>query len=566
MSLSSIRERLGLLYGEENARAILPRLQALIARHAPAKIPSGEKWSQKDALLITYGDSLTGNGAPLRTLQEFLRQDVGQAISFVHLLPFYPFTSDDGFSVTDFREVREDLGNWQDIAALAGDYRLVFDGVINHVSASSRYVRGDLEGNPRFRDFCIGLPPDTDTSAVLRTRNLPLLHEYPAHDGPRWLWTTFSRDQVDLNFANPEVLLEILDVLLFYAARGASVIRLDAIPYLWKRLGTSCAHLPETHALIKLIRDVFDEAAPHVLLLTETNVPHQENISYFGDGGDEAQMIYNFPLAPLIVWSFYRGNAERLSDWAQEIGWISPRATYLNITATHDGIGMRPTEGILSEPEREELCQLSRTRNGGVTGKKNADGSVSPYELNLSFYDAINDPLHPASTGREAEKFLASQAIPLALMGVPGLYIHSLLGSRNDLDGVKSTGRARSINREQFSLPALREELSAPGSRRQLVFDRLLRMLRIRAGEPAFHPDARQEIPRVHPAVFAVRRRPEQSSSLLALHNVSDQSVDVALPREERGHDLFDLLAETRIPAAASIPLAPHQVRWLKIC
>ena len=564
--LSRIRHRLELLYGSETARALLPRVDELVERYC-GRIPAAKtRWDQRDALLITYADSLLGSEAPIRELHRFLTRNIGGEISMVHLLPVYPFTSDDGFSVVDYRSVRQDLGAWSDIESLGADYRTVFDAVVNHVSESSRYVQGYLQNDPAFRDFCIRRPPDADVSSVLRTRNLPLLHEYAACDGPRWLWTTFSRDQLDLNFSNPEVLLEILDILLFYAARGASAIRLDAIPYLWKKEGTSCAHLPETHELIKLFRDVYDLAAPHVLLLTETNVPHRENVSYFGNSGDEAQIIYNFSLAPLIVWSFYKGDATTLTQWARGIEWISPRATYLNITATHDGIGMRPTEGILSEAERSELVRLSYDRNGDMMGKRNPDGSVMPYELNLSYFDAINDPRRSSPVETLAARFLAAQAIPIAMMGIPGIYIHSLLGSRNDLEAVKRTGRARSINRTQLQASDLELELNREGGLRRAVFQGIRHLLRARAAEPAFHPDSAQEVLALHPAVFAVRRANKVTGdTVLALHNVSERAVATPLPNPEAHCALRDLLTGARFQPSPQAALEPARVRWLKI-
>jgi sucrose phosphorylase len=555
-------DRLRLVYGNAAALGIFASVEQLLLRYA-GRIPArAGGWSQRDAFLITYGDSIVEDGAPpLRTLHQFLKRDVGDLLSFVHLLPFYPFTSDDGFSVVDFRMVREDLGAWDDIARLADDYRVVFDGVINHVSASSGYMKGYSAGDPNFADFFVALDPKTDTSSVLRTRNLPLLHDYPMHDGStRWLWTTFSRDQLDLNYHNPRVLLEILDVLLGYAGCGASMIRLDAIPYMWKQLGTRCAHLPQTHALIKLIRDVFDEAAPHVILLTETNVPHEENIAYFGDRGDEAQVIYNFTLAPLILWSIHKSNATVLTDWARGLELIGPRATYLNITATHDGVGVRPTEGILSHDERMELVQLAKDHGGDVTGKRNSDGSISPYELNLNYFDAVNDPRRDGNDPLELQirRFMLSQAIPICLMGMPGIYIHSLLGSRNDYAGVQRTGRARSINREQLRLPALREELSRPDSIRARVFAEYRRLLTIRAAQPAFDPNASQEILDLGPAIFAVRRNdPKTGQTITALHNFTGRETSVHL----RGGGL-DLLSSDRVESDA-IVLRPYQVRWL---
>jgi sucrose phosphorylase len=553
-----ILERLKFIYGEEAAPAIFASIESLLSRYEGriAARPSG--WAEWDALLITYGDSILGEAPPLATLHELLREDVGGAISFVHLLPFFPFTSDDGFAVTDFRAVREDLGSWSNIEGLAEDHRVVYDGVINHVSSESEYLRRYAAGDPDYADFFVALDPKTDTSAVLRTRNLPLLHDYETSEGVKWLWTTFSRDQLDLNYRNPKVLIEILDVLLGYAERGASMIRLDAIPYMWKELGTSCAHLPQTHELIKLIRDVYDVAAPHVLLLTETNVPHLENITYFGNRGDEAQMIYNFSLAPLIVWSLFKGNASVLTEWAKALELIGENASYLNITATHDGIGVRPTEGILSHEERMELVQLAKDRGGDVTGKRNSDGSVSPYELNLSYFDAINDPRADEPLELQVRKFMVSQAIPMALMGMPGIYIHSLLGSRNDYEGVERTGRARSINRAQLQLPDLRKELAAPESLRSRVFTAYLRFLRLRGEQTAFNPNAQQEILDLGPSVFAVRRFNQSSGqTVIALHNVTDATVNVALPGS-----YLDILAEEEVNGD-TVFLAPYQVRWL---
>ena len=563
-----IERRLRFVYGHDAAPSIARDVQSLIARYR-GRIPAqATGWSQRDALLITYADTLHDEDAPpLRALRRFMNERVGERFSFVHLLPFYPYSSDDGFAVQDFRQVRPDLGTWDDVRALAADHRLVFDAVINHVSASSIYMDGYTQGDPQYDDFFISLDPETDTSSVLRTRDTPLLHDYTTARGTEWLWTTFSRDQVDLNFANPRVLIEILDVLLYHAQQGAAMLRLDAIPYLWKQLGTSCAHLPQTHELIKLIRDVFDAAAPHVLLLTETNVPHEQNISYFGDRGDEAQMIYNFPLAPLIVWSFFAGETTTLTDWARRLEWISPRATYLNITATHDGIGMRPTEGILAEEHRMALCQMARDRGGDVTGKRNADGSLSPYELNLSYFDAINDPRTQEPMDVQVRRFLCTQAIPMALIGMPGLYIHSLIGSRNDDAGVQRTGRARSINRPQLNRADLDAQLSDPDTLRSRVFDGITALLEQRARVDAFHPDARQQIHALDPGVFAVERRhPNTGQTALALHNVTEQPRTVALPAPAH-RELLRSPAEAPELAAGdtTCTLAPYDVRWLEV-
>ena len=557
-----ILDRVRFCYGAEQAEPLCGSIEILIAAYQGCGPARARGWSEKDALLITYADSVVSMDPPLETLRRTLLATCGRQFSFVHLLPFFPYSSDDGFSVTDYRAIRPDLGTWGEVHALSRDYRLVFDGVINHVSQHSQYVRGDLAGDPAYKDFALSLPKETDTRSVLRTRNLPLLHDYPSHDGTRYLWTTFSRDQVDLNWANPKVLLEMVDVMLFYASRGASMLRLDAIPYLWKRLGTSCAHLPETHELIKLIRDIYDAAAPGMLLLTETNVPHPENVSYFGQAGDEAQVIYNFSLAPLIVWSLLKGDAKALSQWASGVKFVSPRATYLNITATHDGIGMRPTEGLLSEEARKELCDMAKARGGDITGKRNADGSISPYELNLSYFDAINDPRADEPQALQVKRFLCSQAIPMSFIGMPGLYIHSLFGSRNDYGGVKQSGRARSINRAQLQERKLLGELADPGSLRNAVFQGILRMLKIRAEQPAFHPDAPQTVLDCGASVFALLRE-SPAQRIMAFHNISGKPVKVPRKNFPLHGSLRDLLDAPSAKVESDVELAPYQIRWI---
>ncbi len=561
---SRIRGRLEFLYGADNAPEVYESVMRLVARYGGQGQDNEprERWDERDVVLISYGDSVLDEGlSPLSALEKFLSLDVGGLVSFVHLLPFYPYSSDDGFAVIDFRRVNPELGDWEDIERLSCRYRMVFDAVINHVSRESVYMKGYAAGEEEYADFFIALPPDTDTRCVLRTRNLPLLHDYPTHEGTKWLWTTFSRDQIDLNYANPKVLLEVLDVLLTYSRRGASMIRLDAIPYLWKRLGTSCAHLDETHAVIKLIRDVYDMVSPPVLLLTETNVPHDENMSYFGDRGDEAQVIYNFALPPLILHALVTGDGSALSKWAKCVSNAGERATYLNITATHDGIGMRPTEGILDEGARRRLCELAVAHGGAVTGRRNADGSVSPYELNLNYFDAVNDPRSDEPREIQVARFMCSQAITLSFIGIPGIYIHSLVGSRNDTEGARESGMARRINRARLRLGELRDEIGDRASLRALVFREYKRMLQVRRREKAFHPNADQTVLDMGREIFAAKRTCRESGdAIVALHNLTRHEVSADVSGFFSGGPVQDLLGGR---GDFSGRLMPYQVSWL---
>ena len=562
-AMAIIHEQLAIMYPSQ-VNAIVSRIHALIAQYDEERKDLPGDVSQADSFLITYGDSLKdGKRAPLQVLHAFLKDRVGDALSFVHILPFCPYTSDDGFSVVDYREIDADLGTWDDVEAIAEDYRMCYDAVVNHCSKSSPYMKGYASGDPEYADFFISMDPDTDTSSVTRPRNLPLLHEYACHDGPRWLWTTFSEDQLDLNYENPNVLIEMLDVLLFYAKHGASMVRLDAITYFWKRLGTTCVHLPETHAFVKLVRALYDVVYPHMIVLTETNVPHEENISYFGNKGDEAQIVYNFTLSPMVVYSFVHGDASKLSAWAKTITKISDQATFLNMTATHDGIGVRPTEGILSDEERMALVERVQAHGGKVNFKANSDGSTSPYELNITYFDIINDPRLDEPIELQVKRFMASQAIAMSFMGLPAIYIHSLLGSRNDIAGMESSGINRRINREKLMTDALFAELDQDGSRRSLVFSRYKELLQLRSQQAAFHPNCDQRVLDVDTGCFALRRLNEAGADVIAIISVVDQPINVDVSAE--ASTLSDILSPDEQLDASAISMEPYQIRWLQV-
>ncbi|MGC9357792.1 MAG: alpha-amylase family glycosyl hydrolase, partial [Anaerolineae bacterium] len=394
-----IQEHLAFLYGDLEAKRLWPRLRSRLSAFSERRPdllevpPPEERLTERDALLITYGDQVREScKPPLQTLAEVLEHHVEGVISGVHLLPFFPYSSDDGFSVIDYTTVNPTMGTWEEIARLDAHFRLMFDAVINHISRESDWFQGYLEGDPEYEGYFIEVEEGTDLSDVVRPRAKPLLTEVETDRGKRLVWTTFSDDQIDLNFSDPEVLLRIIDVLLFYVAHGAEIIRLDAIAYLWKKMDTSCIHLEETHRVVKLFRAVMDAVAPGVILITETNVPHEENISYFGDGTDEAQLVYQFPLPPLVFHAIATGDATKLTHWAADLEPPSRQTTFFNFVASHDGVGVRPVEGILTPEEVQNLVEITQGHGGYVSYKTNADGSESVYELNISYFDALSDP------------------------------------------------------------------------------------------------------------------------------------------------------------------------------
>ncbi len=557
---NKIKNRLNKLFPKNVAEQLSGDIVKL-AKSYNSNSNSSWSFSEKDALLICYGDSLKDKGrAPLESLTGFYNQKLKGAFNYIHILPFYPYTSDDGFSVVDYREVNPELGNWEHIQALGKNCNLVFDAVINHVSASSKYMIGQCQGDPQYEDFIVTSSPDVDLSSVTRPRNLPLLHEFETHAGPKWFWTTFSRDQVDLNFRNPKVLLEILDVLLFYAKMGAKMIRLDAVPFVWKVIGTSCSHLPENHEIVKLIRDVFNLAFPEMILLSETNVPHHENLAYFGDGSDEAQMIYNFTLAPLIAYSILTSNCQTFAKWAAGLEQISEQTTFLNITATHDGLGVRPLEGILPPEEVGILVKRTLDNGGKIGEKKNPDGSVSPYELNITYFDLLNSAEDKNNLDLCYDKFLLSQVVPLSFMGMPGVYIQSLFACENDYEGYAKTNMPRSLNRKKwdYSEALSRLEKDEHCSR---FFGKFRALLLLRGKQKAFHPLSQQEILNSPKEIFALKRIGDSGQTILAVHNVSAQNQIWKGPSDYKGTDIIS----GKEMDVSNLSLSPYQFFWIEL-
>lgn len=582
-----VRRRAAFLYGAERADEVTAHVDRLVRVHDAHATPAlraaeeafdpRERFTEKDAVLITYGDLVVSEGrTPLATLADFSFVFFRGLVTTVHVLPFFPSSSDRGFSIVSYEEVDPRLGSWEEIERLSRGFRLMFDGVFNHVSSKSRRFQKFLAGDPEyerfFRVFSSREAIDDDhLRLVLRPRTSELLSEYATVDGPRWLWTTFSRDQIDLNFRHPRVLLEVLEILLHYVRRGADLVRLDAVTYIWHELGTRCAHLAQTHEVVKLVRDVLDAAAPHVAVVTETNVPHADNVTYFGDGTDEAQLVYNFALPPLVLHAFVTGSAETLSTWAAELAPPSETTAFFNFLDSHDGIGVLGARGILPEGEVARLCERVRSVGGLVSMRTGEGGAETPYELNVTWWSALNDAEADEPLERKVDRFLASRAIALALRGVPAIYLLSFFGARNDLEAVKRDGQARSINRSAIREEWLFEQFADPSSIPSRTASRFIDLLGLRAAEPAFHPAAAQKVLRLDPRLFALVRVPRgEGPAVVAIVEVSGSEVEARLSLAEAGlagGPLVDLAGRREVPAASGtvvLRLRPYQVLWLR--
>lgn len=577
--------KLAEIYGPSTAEEWYPELERRMRVYYAYKTPEmieedtvfqiENRFTEKDIILITYGDLIVRKGEhPLKVLAEVLNNKV-QFATTIHILPFFPYSSDRGFSIKSYFEVDPNLGTWTDIDTLATRFQLMFDGVINHISAKSHWFQEFLNGNPEYEDYFIRFSTHSAISQdhlnlILRPRTSDLLTHFDTIDGPKLVWTTFSPDQIDLNYKNIKVLMRVLEVLLFYVRRGSDIIRLDAVTYLWSELGTSCAHLQQTHQIIQLFRLILDIVSPQVALITETNVPHKDNISYFGDGTNEAQMIYNFALPPLTLYTFLKGDCTVLSEWADKLEWISPTATYFNFLDSHDGVGLLPVKNLLDKEEIDFMLDKCREHGGMVSFKADSEGGKSPYELNITWYSALNRENTEETRDLQISRFVASRSIALALMGVPGIYLPSLIGHKNDIEAVTKTGEARSINRRTFDADLLLERLEDSRSLPSRILLRLGVLFSVRVHCAAFHPNGPQKILKRSPNVFSlVRRSPDEKQEVLCLTNVTAEKQEFILSRDDlqtwpqRFENIFTGLVREVEGDEHTFHLRPYEVKWV---
>ncbi len=556
------------IYGTEAAKQWIPKLrdrietakQLVSERTGQNRIMKMEENSNRETginqnvILITYPDQISEDESRLITFGRFAGQYLKDVFDVIHFLPFCPYSSDDGFSVIDYKELAQGLGSWEDLQRIAENFTLMYDFVCNHVSAKSQWFQKCLQGDKQYEKYFIEGDPQQDTSMVIRPRTSPLFTPFLADGKKKYFWTTFSDDQIDLNYENPEVLYEALDVFLFYLEQGGSWIRLDAVGFLWKEAGTSCMHHEKTHEVIKLMRSVMDEVNPSGRIVTETNVPHAYNISYFGNGTDESHMVYQFPLPMLVLYSFYKQNAGILSSWAKGLKLPTDKTGFFNFLASHDGIGLNPVRSIVPDEEIEELVAHLQKKCGAlVSYKENQDGSKSAYEVNVSYFSALKEDM---DFERAKQRFLTAHAVLLGMPGDPAIYIHSYLGSENDTEGVRRTGMNRTINREKFTYGELLGELADVNSQREQIRASLENMIRVRKGCDAFNAHAPQEVLEGPEELFLFLRKGNKET-VLCLHNFSDRTVEMQTPAG------VNLLTGEEIRDRVKIP--PYGFIWISI-
>ncbi|EAC7885069.1 sugar phosphorylase [Listeria monocytogenes] len=557
--MTNLRKRLSRLYAEDVVDSLAARIEARVQQTQQRKLTRKDQWDEKDIVLITYGDQFKEESQKtLTTFKKMYDNYLKSTFEVVHFLPFYPYSSDDGFSVIDYKAVNPELGDWEDIKEMEQSARLMFDFVCNHMSAKSDWFKRYLAGDEEFRNFFVEMDPKTDLSSVTRPRATPVLTPFQFDSGKvGHIWTTFSEDQIDLNFACPEVLYKMIDVLMFYLEEGAEYVRLDAVGFMWKVPGTSSIHLEETHEIVKLFRDLVDITAPGTIIITETNVPHVDNISYFGNGEKEAHMVYQFPLPPLVLHAIHHGNAEALSNWAKNLELPEGKRTFFNFLASHDGIGLNPVRGIIPEAEILALVNDLEEEGALVSYKQNPDGSKSPYEINVTYMDALSKQAD--TDDLRLSRFLVAHAVLMSIPGVPAVYVQSILGSRNDYSGVEITGHNRSINRKKYDLAEITAELEQRGSLRKETYDALTKLISTRKAESLFHPEIPMEVLESTAELFVVKRSSDVESTIL-IHNLSEKEVSYSLDSGV----YTNLYSGSTVTGSDSIKLRGYEFCWLK--
>ena len=557
-----------MVYGEQSSSKIVDEISTVFKDLKPAEEISDktEGWSQNDVYLITYGNSiLSASSKPLQALNRFLIKYLKGVISTVHILPFFPYSSDDGFAVVDYLKVNSELGDWQDIKHIAQQFDLMADLVINHISSKSEWFQQFIQNEKPGCDYFIEIDKGEDVSKVVRPRSSNLLQEVRTSKGSTHVWCTFSTDQVDVNFSNPNVLIEFIKILKFYMQQGIRTVRLDAIAFLWKKFGTSCINLPETHEIVKVFRLIIERYFPRTLFITETNIPNIENLKYFGNS-NEAHIIYNFSLPPLLLHALWSGSSDYLVKWSMSLPPAPYNCTYLNFTASHDGIGLRPLEGILSDDKTDALIEAMCTFGGEITTRAISEAGERPYEINITWMDAMKG----TCTGEDEyqiARFLCSQTIMLGLEGIPAFYIQSLLAGENDYQKLAETKQKRAINRGQWKLEEIDQMLSDYTSKSCKVFHDLKRLIAIRSRQQAFHPSATQFTLHLGSNLFGFWRQSiNREQSIFAIHNVTNVEQELSLANinlictdtwvDLIAWDAVDLKKDTNT-------LKPYQCLWI---
>ena len=524
-----------------------------------------ELWSEKDVLLITYADSIIKkNQKNLITLSNFLTKYCKE-FTYVHILPFFPFSSDDGFAVEDYKKIKKEHGSWNDLKKITKSFKIMVDLVINHCSSRNRLFKNFLENKDPGKEFFISSQKKFPTSKkIVRPRSSDLSKKVLINGKDNYVWCTFGHDQVDFNFKNPSVLIYFFEIIKFYLDQNIKALRLDAVAFLWKELGTRCINLPQTHNIIRLIRLIIDNFYNKTLIITETNIPSHENLTYFGNN-NEAHCIYNFSLAPLLIHAIISGNSFYLKKWSRGMPPAQENNSYLNFLSTHDGIGMRPVEGILPEMEVKKYFRFFK-KQGGLFSYRTNKGKKSVYEVNITLLEALKE----CYNGKDKyifDRFVLAHTILFSMEGIPAIYIQNFLGSKNDNIKVKKTNSFRSINRKNWNYDSLTKIINNKSTINNKILNSIKTLIVLRKKQIAFHPNATQFTLQLGDIFFGLWRQSiDRSQSIFCISNLTNKKQKISLLDINliSTNSWFDLLTKKRIKNIGDeLFFKPYQTYWI---
>ncbi len=531
------------------------------------EIRDKERWNESHSVLITYADSIYKNGeATLITLRKLLSKHFGSLSKVVHILPFLKSTSDGGFAVSSYDSLEEKFGSWDDLKSISKNHDLMADLVLNHVSSSHPWVQQFIKSQEPGISNVFSPKQNLDWSNVVRPRSSSLFSQINTDDGPKQVWTTFGPDQIDLNWHNPKMTLEFLNLIITYLSNGIKWLRLDAVGFIWKESGTTCLHLPKAHSIVKLLRVLLNNLLDDGVLITETNVPQKENLSYLIPD-DEAHMAYNFPLPPLLLEAIITSRADILNSWIFDWPILPEDTTLFNFTASHDGVGLRALEGLMNEQRIKDLLINCEKRGGLVSHRRLSNGDDKPYELNISWWSAMEDSSRDAKRF-QYERFILSQLLVMALKGVPAFYLPALLASENDIKSFSMTGQRRDLNREKFKSENLSAVLNNPESNANKNLKYLRNAMDVRSELKQFNPCSQMKCLSKGRSDIVVIKRGKGPESVFAIHNMTENKInyqlnDNDLPKIiDNDFNTHDFLTSTKYNRK-NISLDPFQVIWL---
>lgn len=419
-------------------------------------------------MLISYADSLGKNLKELKTcIDTYLKDAVGS----VHILPFFPSSADRGFAPISYKTVDPAFGNWEDIAALAKSYPLMFDFMINHISRQSELVQ----------DFCIDWDAfwgksgasESDVVAIYKRKDRAPFVEIDFGDtqGKRKVWCTFGEEQIDLDLCKPAVQSFFTHTINELAAKGASIIRLDAFAYAVKKAGSSCFFVePEIWELLGSVAAMAKKAGVEILPEIHEHYSIQMKLA------EKGYWVYDFALPALVLHALYSGRVDKLANWLK----ICPRKQWTTLD-THDGIGMVDVVDLLS-PEEIDFTRESLYKKGANVQKKYSSAeynNLDVYQINCTYYSAL---------GNNDDAYLLARAVQFFAPGIPQVYYTGLLAGINDIELLEKTKNGRDINRHYYTLAEVASETKRP------VVKKLLELCRLRNTHPAFAVEADIEI------------------------------------------------------------------------